>query len=233
MKIAICDDQERESNEVEKWIKALIPDSKDYELFKYFSGEALLEAIHTEAFDIIFLDIEMKGINGLETARKIRKDHKRAIIVFLTNYKEFSIDGYEVGAFRYLLKGQHESVYIQKFRDIIREYNSRYKTLDIYTRDMFKKVYVDEISYFEVYRKKVTLHTIDRKQYEYNKPLCDIEKELVGDQFKKPHKSYLVNLTAIDKITKDGLLMKSGEMVPVSRNFKKEISDAYLNYMME
>lgn len=97
MRIAICDDEKMFLIKLRKEITDMLTGS-DYELKEFQSGEELLSAYNQQKYDIIILDIKMNGINGLDTARKIRKSDRRAVIAFLTSHESFAVQGYEVKA---------------------------------------------------------------------------------------------------------------------------------------
>ncbi len=105
MRIAICDDEKTFLVKLKKDISDILNGS-DYELAEFQSGESLLFAYNEQKYDIIILDIEMNGINGLDTAREIRRCDRSAVMAFLTSYESFAVQGYEVKAERYILKQQ-------------------------------------------------------------------------------------------------------------------------------
>lgn len=105
LKIAICDDEKSQLNSL-KNILSIHLDLKgiDYKIYEFNSGESLIDSITKEHYDIIFSDIEMGNLDGIETARNIRLYNKKSIIIFVTAYADFVFQGYEVKAFNYILK---------------------------------------------------------------------------------------------------------------------------------
>ena len=105
MKIAICDDEKKLRSGLKHVIEMKLQlDGVDYEIAEYECGEDLLAGIGGNPPDILFLDIEMKGLDGMETARELRKKNQDTVIVFVTAYPDFVFQGYEVRAFHYILK---------------------------------------------------------------------------------------------------------------------------------
>lgn len=124
MKIALCDDnavfRSKAKTEVEHYFQSL-----DVLVCEYNSGESLLKAMKNTTFDFIILDIEMDGIDGLETARHIRKDDTQVPIVLLTSHTEFALEGYEVNAFRFLTKPLEREKLVKTLADVEKQIFSK------------------------------------------------------------------------------------------------------------
>ena len=231
MRVAICDDEEVFIKNTIKMINSILADASMCSITACTSGEELLEKHQKEKFDIIFLDIEMSGISGMDTTREIRKYDTKVIIVFLTNYAEFALEGYEVDAYRYLVKSQPEYIFENQFRSIFDEYSQNHKCFIINTRNDIICTYLNDICFFEVLNKKVTVHTL-KKSYEYVGKLSEIEKQLQNDDsFIRTHKSYIVNIAQIDTIRNFDIIMKNSKIALMSRSLKKSVVDKYISYM--
>lgn len=231
MKIAICDDEEVFNEQTIELITSMLAKPAECEIKTYFSGETLLDEYASNRFDIVFLDIEMNGINGIDTAREIRKIDENVIIVFLTSYQEFALAGYEVNAYRYLIKNQPIYVYEKQFKSIFDEYSQKHNCFVINTRNDVICIHLKDICFFEVLNKKVTVHT-SSKSYEYIGKLSEIEEQLQNDgSFMRTHKSYIVNVAQIDTIRNFDIIMKNSESALMSRNLKKSVVDKYISYM--
>lgn len=231
MKIAICDDEELFIENTINLINSISADIGMCSITACSCGEELLEKHCTEKFDIIFLDIEMSGINGMDTARKIRSNDTKVIIVFLTNYTEFALEGYEVNAYRYLVKSQPHYILENQFRSVFDEYSQNHKCFVINTRNDIICIHLNDICFFEVLNKKITVHTTE-KSYEYVGKLSEIEKQLQNDDsFIRTHKSYIVNVAQIDTIRNFDIIMKNSEQALMSRSLKKSVVDKYISYM--
>ncbi len=231
MKIAVCDDEKIFTENTIEMIYSLLADRNMCSIIACSSGEEVLEKHRTENFDIIFLDIEMDGISGMEAAREIRKNDSKVIIVFLTNYHEFAEEGYEVGAFRYLVKNQPEYVYEEKFKSILEEYFQNHKMFEVKSKNTTSYLYLNEICYFDVLDKEITVHTMKNKIKYYGK-LSDVEEQLKNDElFIKPHKSFLINISKVSCINNNDITMKNGDVVLMSRNCKKLVESKYVAYM--
>ena len=106
--IATCEDEKEIQDTIEDYLNNILKNTNiEYEIQKYNSGESLLES-NLKDIDILLLDIQMKTINGMDTARKIREFDQNLEIIFMTSFVEFMQEGYEVKAYRYILKPINE-----------------------------------------------------------------------------------------------------------------------------
>lgn len=232
MKIAICDDEEYYVLKIKELLKRCYTDDYKMHLFEFKSGEDFLGGFEPGKYDIIILDIEMNELNGLDVAKEIRASDNMVIIAFLTSHQEFAVDGYEVNAFRYILKGQPEEMYIRQFISIFHEYSQTHITFPIQTKNSMYNILISDIQYFEVYKRMIVVHTASDK-YEFYGKISDIENDERLIDFVKPHKSYYVNLAFIDHIEANTIIMRNGENVLLSRNYKQAITEQFLSYMTE
>lgn len=231
LRIAVCDDNQGFVSQAEELIKSLLVSEEMCTIVSCFSGEELLDKHKNEFFDIIFLDIEMDGINGMDTAREIRKFDNKTIIVFFTGYQEFAAEGYEVNAYRFLVKNQPEYTYVKHIKSVLEEYSLKHKLFEIPNRSSKKFLYLNDIIYFEIINKTITLHTIAGK-YEYSGKLSDVERQFANDAlFVKTHKSFLINVEYIDIIHKNDVLLSNGDNIPLSRLYHNAVVKAYTSYM--
>lgn len=146
MKIAICDDEKKFLNKVKKLIVSNYAANDKLTICEFESGEQFLSHFKANQYDVIILDIKMKELTGLDVAEKIRETDKSVIIAFLTSHQEFAPNGYEVNAFRYLLKGQPEHMYIKQLRSIFNEYHQRHMTIPVQMSNTVFNVAVSDIS---------------------------------------------------------------------------------------
>ncbi|MGL5714065.1 MAG: LytR/AlgR family response regulator transcription factor [Paraclostridium sp.] len=215
--IVICEDDnlQREllSGYLEQVFKYL---ELDYELREFSSGEELLSS-YPDKVDILFLDIQMDKLTGIDTARKIREFDVSVEIVFTTAIVEYIHEGYEVRAYRYLLKPlEYESI-LKHTKACINDLIDKKDTIVV--KDRFKTaiIQINEILYIEVLRKEITIHTIDN-EYLFKTSMSSVEGNLVKKNFYRCHKSYLINLKKVRLlIEKDNLVIVDNIEIPVSR----------------
>ena len=194
------------------------------EIVSYRSAEKFL--FHWEengACDLLMLDIEMPGIDGVTLAKTVRETNKNINIVFITGYSDYISEGYEVSALHYLMKPVDRD---KLFRTLDRAYerslrNMQYLTLKL--PDTIVRVPFGEIRYLEVRQNYVTVHA-DR-EYTVKQPLGDFEKQLSPDNsFFRVGRSYIVNLRCIRQVTKKEILLLDGTVIPLPRGMYEPLN---------
>lgn len=212
MLIGVCDDEDVIRNELIDLCKKFKDmNLMEMEIVSFPSGESLLE--FKDSIDILFLDIQMKGINGLKTAEKIREKDESMTIIFLTGFRGFMQDGYRVRAFRYLLKPLKEQDFVQALSDAISDITKNAKA--IVGKDgetIFIKL--KEIIYIE-YQNRYTLVRTKKCFYESTMTMSEWEVILNTGDFFRAHKAYIVNMEYIEEIGKE-ILLDNGEKVELA-----------------
>lgn len=229
MRIAICDDERTYIKKIENDINSLKTHENEFEFSEFESGEAFISGFSKDNYDLIILDIEMKDLNGLQTAEFLRQIDKNVILIFMTSYDKFVYQGYEVNAFRYILKNQPEPIYLKQLSDTIQEYYRNKKYIKVVDNDIEKELLTVDILYIEVYSHQIVIHTFNKEYYQKGK-LSDYEKMLEECLFVRSDKSVLINITNIDYIKKNQVFMKNGKILYVSRNHLEKITKAFLKF---
>lgn len=229
MRIAICDDERTYIKKIENDINSLKTHENEFEFSEFESGEAFISGFSKDKFDLIILDIEMNDLNGLQTAEFLRQIDKNVILIFMTSYDKFVYQGYEVNAFRYILKNQPEPIYLKQLSDTIQEYYRNKKYIKVVDNDIEKELLTVDILYIEVYSHQIVIHTFNKEYYQKGK-LSDYEKMLEECLFVRSDKSVLINITNIDYIKKNQVFMKNGKILYVSRNHLEKITKAFLKF---
>ena len=229
MKIAICDDEERFLTKIEEDLSSLQSYDNEFSFDEFKTGRELLADFCEDKYAIIILDIEMPGLNGLETAEFIRKIDEKVIIIFLTSYEKFACQGYAVRAFRYILKNQPPSIYMKQLDDAVREYyrNTRYIIASDGGKD--EKIPTDDILYIEVFSHKLLIHT-KNGDYFTKGTLSELEAQLSDLLFARLDKSTLANIANIDYIRKNQVILTNGDTLFASRNHIKNIKQCFMDY---
>ena len=128
MRVALCDDSNIFRNDAKNKVEAYF-NSLDLMIYEYESGESLLKALQILSFDLLILDIEMGGIDGLETAKRIRESGSDMPIILLTSHTEFAMDGYELGVYRFLSKPVQEDKLYDALDSIIQKLGDEKKVM--------------------------------------------------------------------------------------------------------
>ena len=228
MKIAVVDDEKI----IREQIKNLIENrQEDCRIDTYSIGENLLGTqIH---YDIIFLDIQMDGMNGIDTAKKLREKNEDTILIFITGIKEYVFDAFDVLAFHYLLKPIEEkkfvSVYERAVSEVERQKQQRAKLLFIKTRTRNVTLNQNHILYMESRAKKVEIHTT-AETIEIYAALGELEEQL-SDSFYRCHRGYLVNMAFITEYDRGNITLSNGENVILAKEKYNEFVKVYMRYL--
>lgn len=241
LKIAYCEDE----NVQISYMKLLIEEWAEKNKIKYsFSGfksakEFLFENEDNYPFDVIFLDIDMEEIDGMKLARIIREKDANIPIVFLTNRREYVFEGYEVNAYRYLLKPVDEKKLEQIFSDI-KKMCGKEKRYIIEKQDgEFIKIDLDSIMYFEANGHYISIHkdsdiiVVKKGLQDEVQSICSDGQTLFESGFVRTHRSFLVSLKYIDKVLKAECILSNNEKIPVSRNAYKEVNESFIKFYKE
>lgn len=228
MNIAICDDEKV----IRQQIKGLIEKQRaDCNLQLYETGEELLAA--GKHFDVVFLDIQMAGMNGIETARILREQNEETILIFITGIKEYVFDAFDVAAFHYLLKPIEENKFMEVFDRAVKEAKRRkeegQKQLFIKTRQRNIILEQKNILYIENRGRKAEIHTVD-ETVEIYASMIELEKQL-GGEFYRCHRGYLVNMAHIAEYENDSISLSNGEKIFMAKERYNEFVKAYMRYL--
>ena len=227
MVIGICDDERECLEAAERLITDAAADADiDAELREYTSAARMLADISAGVrFDMIFLDIMMGAVNGLETARKIRETDGEVIIILVTSYADFMRQGYEVRAFRYVMKNDTESI-SRAFREACTELE-KVPSFSFRIGSELRRVPVRDILYIESDRRQAVLHT-DRGEFRFYARLDDINT-LPG--FIRIHRSYLVNPERVELFSADHVTLSDGTRLSVSDTYRMAAKKRFMLYM--
>lgn len=234
-RIAVCDDEpaylERIINSVKKNLKE--QGVSIYSIDTYLSGEALLADARLREYHVIFLDINMPHINGLEAAKKIRESRGDILLVFVTAFLDYAVEGYRMEAVRFLLKDMLEELLPECMDTVIRKLNLQTYKIKKQFREGRKELSIDSIRYVESRGHKLFFHLsgIEMVQYSLYEKLDNIEKELQEYAFLRIHKSFLVNTKYIERISNYRVELKQGEILPVPKEKFQRIKERYYEIM--
>lgn len=183
--------------------------------------------------DIALLDVDFGSAtyNGLDIARKLRQVRENAIIIFVTNFIEYAPEGYEVQAFRYLLKKDAPIKLPGYLQQAIQKLSSTQQALTIRHNGEITEVALENIYYIESFRREVCVHTKGAegaKAYRFYAQISALEAQLAGFGFLRIHKSYLVNMKYLKKYQHNEAVLHNGTALPVSQNRYKEQKKKYL-----
>lgn len=226
MDIAVVDDEKVIREHLCELIEKQKPDSR---IESYATGEELLAA--GRSFDIIFLDIQMDGINGIETARSLRKRQEEIVLIFITGLKEYVFEALDLYAFQYLLKPVDEKKFAEVLERAAKEAGRKEtkKALFIKTRNL--TLDQADILYIESRGKKVEIHTVrENKNIQIYATMEELEGQL-GEEFYRCHRAYIVNMAHITEYASDSIILTNGDRVYLAKKKYGEFVKAYMWYL--
>lgn len=228
--IAICDD---ERTEIEYLKKLLYKWSEERSLAlrisTFESAESFLFGYEKDkSFDILLLDIQMKAMDGLELAKQVRKDNESVQIVFITGFPDFIAEGYEVSALHYLMKPVNGQKLFEVLDKAYKNLNRTGQPVLINLNGENIRIPTDEIMVCESFAHTIVI-TTKTKTYEARLSITEIEK-MLDDSFIRCHRSYIVGIRHISRITKTDVILDSGKAVPLSRRSYDKVNKAFIKF---
>ena len=227
-RIAICDDSERYARHLAgltaQWAASA---GAGAAVERFPSAEAFLFR-YEEArdFDILLLDVEMGGMDGVELAKRVRRQDNNVQIVFITGYTDYIAEGYEVSALHYLTKPVDEDKLFQVLTRAVSRLarNEPFLTLELPGETV--RVPLPEIRYVDVQQNYVTVHA--KKEYVIKRPLSELEAAL-DRRFYRVGRSCIVNLTCVRRVTRTEAELTGGERVPLPRGQYEKLNQAIIH----
>lgn len=229
--VFICDDIDRDR----KYLHELLlrygkTTGCSFTCIEFGTGKEAVSAVeHGQQADIIFLDINMDGMDGIETSRRIRDFLPEVPIVLVTAYINYALEGYKVKASRFLVKDDLEETIGECLDAILAEIGRKSPEMDFSFVEGRIHLKLDDIIYIETDAHVQVFHTID-KNFRVYKKLEDVEKELASYGFIRAHKSFVVNLRYVTRISSYKIYLSTGMELSVPRNRYNEVKTQYAIY---
>lgn len=228
MRIAICDDEKEICGQLKRLV---LRQRADCEVFLFDSGRQLLET--RQRFHIILMDIQMEGMNGIETAKALRMKDENAVLIFVTALKDYVFDAFDVSAFHYLLKPVSEDKFRMVFESACRQAQKREEEegekIFFRTRMRSFTLLKRDILYVESRGRKVDIHTV-RECVTVYATMNGLAEQL-GESFYRCHRGYLVNLSHVAEYEPDRILLRNGETVFMARDKYAEFIKVYMGFL--
>lgn len=233
IRIGICDDDGNARDELRFCLEKKLYEGSEKIVYEFASGKTLESWLksHPGEIDLVFLDVEMNGQNGIETARHIRDFDEDILIIFVTGYRDYVFEGYEVCAMDYVVKPVNE-LQIGHILDRVRKNleKNREQFFVFRNTDGTYRIPYKKILYFYSEKRKVILVT-EQKEYAFYGKLDHVQK-LLEKEFVRIYQRYLVNPVWIGHIGKDEVCI--GEhILPISRSLKGEAMSALAKTLLK
>lgn len=240
LNIAICDDEIEYSTSLKKLLTNYEVDhcNTEFNIDMYTSGEELVAAYQMpRKYDIVFLDVEMNTLDGIETANKIRTiPDDQVKIIFISNYPEYMKSSFSVQAFDYLTKPVNPSIFNELLdRTISKISYSSYTRILIKKQDSSEIIELKDLIYVKSSKtnRNQLVFVLTDKSISIRGTIADWEKDLENNSFISPHRGYLVNINHIHYIQKSMLIMTNGDKISIGRSKEKNIIDLFTKHVIE
>lgn len=231
MKIAVIEDEKVHRDLMLSYLRKWSGEQcREEEIYSFESADSFWFAYEeNRCFDILFVDIQMPGMNGMELAKRIREKDRGVVIVFTTGITDYLEEGYEVEALHYLIKPLNE----EKVRLCLEKAKGRRQTvnyLTLHTEEETLKVSEEDVNYAEARGHGCILGMAGGGELAVKESLSELEGMLGDSGFVKCHRSYLCRIGNIHHIGKEEIVFDDGQRIPVSRRLYNEVNKRFIQY---
>lgn len=235
IEVAICEDSRMDRELLYKIISLLMTDrGLEFRIDTYESGESLVTGYSSRPYDLIFLDILMGEVNGMEAGKKIRELDQMVEIIYCTSSKDFAIAAYEIHSLGYLLK-PYESAKIGALIDYYVQRHPQENRNFIQVKSKRKPVIIPykDIIYLESDNKVVYIHTTNQGDVKVYGKLDDFEGQIQDEGFLRCHQSYLVNMGFVAGLIDSDFIMLNDDVIPIRKSGRKIIVKTYEAFLKQ
>lgn len=230
IRIAVCDDEKNMSDQIRKLVSDFFR-AKNWEVsIRQFScGEELLR--YDKPVDVLFLDIQMEGTDGMETARRLRERGFRGVLIFVTVLREMVFSAFDVQAYDYLVKPLRKEAFERTMERLFTSLQNAGQTGLLVRKGYDSRIIpLTDIVFCESIDRKIYLHLISSEVVDYYERIENLESKL-GSGFFRCHRSYLIHLKYLKNYQNGTAYMEGGREIPVSRLRAGTFSQVILQYM--
>lgn len=231
IRIAVVEDNEQEKNELIRLLDAYQEQKKiNFKIDVYTDGFAFLDSKKL-GYDIIFMDIMMPGINGMDASRQLRQIDPQALLIFTTSLAQYAIEGYTVDAMDFMVKPVNAAKLERVLdRGVEKLSNKKQQEIILYIQSsIFVRIPVNDIVYIQAEEHMLTYVTVKEKYQVWNS-LTSAADALPSKQFFRLSRSVVINLAYVKGLSKDNVMMKDGPSFPLPRGGKRQFIEAMDEY---
>ncbi len=238
LKIFLCDDDQKALAHYARLIKEVAKKNKEEITITYFnSGEELLFylADSPSQADIIYLDILINKLNGLDIAKRLRVLGCNSEIIFLTTSEDYVFDAYDITPVQYLIKSKttaakFEEVFIRATNLVSKKENDVF-LCESGKNNIRKVIPFKDISFFEIWKRIVSVHYNGGESFEFYSTMEQLESQLINKGFVRIHRSYIVNMSYILQFQQNIVFLKTGEKVSIGATYTKQLKQVFADYI--
>ena len=232
MNICICDDEIYVHDEIKSLLSDLSVTQTQLSVTDMFSGEDLLNECYSSSdiFDIILLDTEMTGINGIKTAEELRKKGVRSIIIFISAQKNYVFDVFKYEAFHFMVKPLRKAEFNDVLLRAVRKYKDEHSILALKWQNERYAIPIDEITFIEGYQRHLIVHT-NQDIFKSVGKISDILNKLEIHDFIRVHQGYVVNMAHIRRFDSNDIVLQNNTTVMISIRKRTEALKAFDAYL--
>jgi len=191
------------------------------------------EGVFKARAEIYFLDIDMPGKDGITLAKEIRNKYPATLIIFISNHDEFVYDSFEVYPFRFIRKDVFENSISKVIKDALKKVDDVRQYLVIETKKGIQRLLQREICFIEKIDTDIHIKMVDNHKYHFRFSIKEIQKRMNDKYFVRIYPSVIVNVAQIEQFSHNTILLKNGDVLPVSRRLKEQVRLRYMKYLGE
>lgn len=230
--IAIVEDEKEFSDQLIEYLRQYEKENEvEIKVSVFYDGESILHE-YSSNYDAVFLDIQMPGIDGMQTAKAIREMDEEVVLMFITNMAQYAISGYSVGALDFVMKPINYYTFAMKVGRVLKRVQKKEKeqhTIILQLSDGMKKLDIKQIYYVEIQNRMLHYHT-DEGEYVVKGTMQSVEKQLENSSFAKCNHWYMVNLMHVKEVRKNLAIVGTFEL-EISRRNKNGFLKALTEYL--
>lgn len=231
LSVAICDDLEEERVQIVRLMQNYSRrHGIEWTIELFDSGAAFLTAMQPGRWDIVLLDIYMPGMNGVETARRLREQDSECLLIFFTTSNEHGIVSYELRASDYLVKPVTQKALDAAIDWCLYEQRDRFRVIQVRSEWENIEIPLSDIQYIEIQRHTALIYT-DGRIIKTPRGMNSLEEEIASEDFLRCHRSFLVNMRHVCRIEKRDFVMESGALVPIGSSDAATVRQKFMDWV--